>query len=275
MSASQGDDAGADAIGLQLLMAGGFADAMAAAEATLGSVQRAAERALGGLATVQAAGSSLAAVPPPAIGPSEAVAGPPAAGAEASVVAPPPPVTVRPTTMTPAPWTAAISDTVAGPMYAPVPTVTAMPATRAPAPAPPARVAFSSFAPSVADGAPMPAYVENSDASDTDPAAYRTPSAFVGERQVTSVRDQQPSAPMPSAAAAFVPDAATPMRAMAPPPATTTTAGPTGGDVFLDGTRMGTWLADHLAREAGRPQAGGTGFDSRLTAAWPGTLQGG
>jgi len=45
--------------------------------------------------------------------------------------------------------------------------------------------------------------------------------------------------------------------------------------VFLDGSRVGTWVADHLAREAGRPQAGGTGFDSRMTAAWPGTLQGG
>jgi hypothetical protein len=53
------------------------------------------------------------------------------------------------------------------------------------------------------------------------------------------------------------------------------TGGPTGGDVYLDGTRMGTWIADYLAREAGRPQSGGTGFDQRLTAPWPGTLQGG
>jgi hypothetical protein len=70
-------------------------------------------------------------------------------------------------------------------------------------------------------------------------------------------------------------DDAAPPRAHAPPAAPTGRGGPTGGDVFLDGMRVGTWLADHLAREAGRPQAGGTAFDPRLTPAWPGTLQGG
>jgi hypothetical protein len=50
-------------------------------------------------------------------------------------------------------------------------------------------------------------------------------------------------------------------------------AGPTHGDVFLDGNRVGTWLSDRLARAASRPQAGATGVDPTLTPAWPGTLQ--
>jgi hypothetical protein len=43
--------------------------------------------------------------------------------------------------------------------------------------------------------------------------------------------------------------------------------------VFLDGSRVGTWLSEHLARAAARPQAGATGVDPTLTPAWPGTLQ--
>ena len=44
---------------------------------------------------------------------------------------------------------------------------------------------------------------------------------------------------------------------------------PSGGDVFLDGTRVGHWLSDHLAREASRPPSGATAFDPRMTATWP------
>jgi hypothetical protein len=40
--------------------------------------------------------------------------------------------------------------------------------------------------------------------------------------------------------------------------------------VFLDGTLLGHWLSDHLARETARPQTGSTGFDPRLSAIWPG-----
>lgn len=58
----------------------------------------------------------------------------------------------------------------------------------------------------------------------------------------------------------------------APPPRQA--QGPTGGDVFLDGTRVGRWLSDTLAREAGGPATGGTGFDPRLSPTWPGALQG-
>jgi hypothetical protein len=55
---------------------------------------------------------------------------------------------------------------------------------------------------------------------------------------------------------------------------TQSSAAPTGGDVYLDGTRMGRWMAASLAREAGRPQGGSTFFDPRMAPAWPGTLQG-
>jgi hypothetical protein len=49
---------------------------------------------------------------------------------------------------------------------------------------------------------------------------------------------------------------------------------PERGDVYFDGLRLGRWIGDHLEREAGRPQCAGTGFDPRLSPAWPGTLQG-
>jgi hypothetical protein len=45
--------------------------------------------------------------------------------------------------------------------------------------------------------------------------------------------------------------------------------------VFLDGEYVGHWLANHLAREANRPSAGGTNFDPSLGIAWPGAVQGG
>ncbi len=54
----------------------------------------------------------------------------------------------------------------------------------------------------------------------------------------------------------------------AAPPAQAASEGPSGGDVYLDGTLVGRWIADHLAREATRPPAGATGFDTRLTPAW-------
>jgi hypothetical protein len=49
---------------------------------------------------------------------------------------------------------------------------------------------------------------------------------------------------------------------------------PLHGDVFLDGMRVGHWLAETLAREAGGPAAGSTSFDPRLGPRWPGALQG-
>lgn len=59
------------------------------------------------------------------------------------------------------------------------------------------------------------------------------------------------------------------------PEAGPATATPGGGDVFLDGMRVGRWMARELARQAGGPSNGATGFDPRVSAVWPGTLQGG
>ncbi len=57
-------------------------------------------------------------------------------------------------------------------------------------------------------------------------------------------------------------------------PATGSHGGPTEGDVFLDGDRVGRWMARHLARELGGPAASGTAFDPRVGPAWPGALHG-
>ncbi len=46
-------------------------------------------------------------------------------------------------------------------------------------------------------------------------------------------------------------------------------SGPTTGDIYLDGERLGHWLANHLAHAAEAPPSGGTAFDPRLGIAWP------
>jgi hypothetical protein len=60
----------------------------------------------------------------------------------------------------------------------------------------------------------------------------------------------------------------------AAPVATASSTGPVQGDVFLDGTRVGRWMSDRLARDVDRPQSGVTGFDPRLGPARPGSLHG-
>jgi hypothetical protein len=49
---------------------------------------------------------------------------------------------------------------------------------------------------------------------------------------------------------------------------------PTEGDVYLDGTLVGRWMARTLAREAGRPPSGGTAFDATRSRLPPGTMIG-
>lgn len=41
-----------------------------------------------------------------------------------------------------------------------------------------------------------------------------------------------------------------------------------GGTVMLDGRLVGQWLVERMARDAGRPGAGMTGFDVRQGPAW-------
>ena len=45
-------------------------------------------------------------------------------------------------------------------------------------------------------------------------------------------------------------------------------------EIHIDGYLLGRFVNDHLARAATRPPAGGTGFDPRLSPAWPGPAGG-
>jgi len=44
----------------------------------------------------------------------------------------------------------------------------------------------------------------------------------------------------------------------------------TFAELHLDGAALGRWVTRHLERQVTRPQAGGTGFDPRMTPSWPG-----
>jgi hypothetical protein len=72
----------------------------------------------------------------------------------------------------------------------------------------------------------------------------------------------------PAAAPAAAPQPA------APPSAAAGARGRMGGDVYLDGVRVGRWLEDLLDRNAGRPAAGPSFFDPRLSPSWPGASAG-
>ena len=99
----------------------------------------------------------------------------------------------------------------------------------------------------------------------------------------TSLQDVGRASAAPTTATAMslpmAPTAAPPVAAAGGSPAApavigSAEGGPTQGDVFLDGTRMGRWVARDLARAASRPQGGSTFFDPRMGPSWPGTLQG-
>jgi hypothetical protein len=86
-----------------------------------------------------------------------------------------------------------------------------------------------------------------------------------------------PSAPATASGAQVSAGSASAPTALAMPAAPVAAAastGPTQGDVFLDGTRVGRWMSGRLARDVDRPQSGVTGFDPRLGPAWPGSLHG-
>ena len=100
--------------------------------------------------------------------------------------------------------------------------------------------------------------------------AFRTTLASGSEHRAKVDGSEIPVAPSTSPARSVAP-----RRHEAGPEATTAGAsGPAQGDVFLDGARVGHWLGEMLARAAGGPARGSTGFDSRMGPRWPGTLQG-
>jgi hypothetical protein len=240
--------------GLALLLADGVAEAMSAAESTLATVQSGASRALAGLTQFQTVGTAASAVPP--------LQPPSQAAPEASNE---PEEQARPAARSvPAPL---VPQTGAQQVaFAPVSVrdLGAEPDVQGPVAPSLAPVSFAVFAPPPAPAA-MP------DKPPGQPiSADSAPTVLRDGGQVWAPDATASAVPMASAGG----DQAA-SRSHAPPGSQGTQSGPTGGDVFLDGTRVGTWLADHMAREAGRPQMGSTGFDPRLTPAWPGTLQGG
>ena len=247
------DGTGAAEAGLAWLLGGGVADAMAAIEGTLATVQNAATQAFAGLSRVQAAGAAMAAVPPVAHAAAE-----PAEIATGTA-------SERPAQRVTAPMVSVSSEAARVAAFAPSVASGGGPvAPTAPAEAPPlgkdvVSVTFAAFAPAAP---PVPTGQAMMATAEAPRAA-----AALGQAAMEAM---PAAAPMPGAGAAVAPP-----RAYAPAANSRTEGGPTGGDVFLDGARVGTWLADHLAREAGKPQTGATGFDPRMSPAWPGTLQGG
>ena len=102
--------------------------------------------------------------------------------------------------------------------------------------------------------------------------------AAAAPRAEASAEMPRAAAPMAASAPAVAPVLRMPaaeMKPMAPPAVPQSGGGPAQGDVFLDGVRMGRWMANTLAKEASRPQGGSTQFDPRMGVPWPGTLQGG
>lgn len=81
-----------------------------------------------------------------------------------------------------------------------------------------------------------------------------------------------PAQERPAALPQTIPAAAPrPAPSYAPPASSSRTReGSMRGDVFLDGARVGRWMSEQMARDAGRPNTGPTGFDPRRSAAWPG-----
>lgn len=150
--------------------------------------------------------------------------------------------------------------------------------------APPAPVDYAAFAP-----APVgPAFM----ASSTDTTSSRPPAQPVDDgsgRIVGANALPDPASPAGwsdagpetrSFAAPAMPPVQTLLTSLAPLPraeaaqSASQQGGPTHGDVFLDGARVGHWMSDILARAVSGPSGGCTAFDPTMSAAWPGALQG-
>lgn len=92
-------------------------------------------------------------------------------------------------------------------------------------------------------------------------AVSNTPSARMAAAPANPAAVFSPTASVaPSASPSYAPPAASPRSREAG----------MRGDVFLDGTRVGRWMSEQMARDAGRPNTGPTGFDPRRSPAWPG-----
>lgn len=107
-------------------------------------------------------------------------------------------------------------------------------------------------------------------------AAARSSSAMTQERaSVERIDVTLPVAPVGSQAVRSVPirEAVVPPRtseSMSRFTGTQREAGPSSGDIYLDGHRVGRWMSDRLIREVERAPTGPTGFDPRASRIWPG-----
>lgn len=282
-------------IGMALLLEGGIADALGSIDTTLATLRSLSARILPDLAQIQTAGADAGGVSPSASstadrdGPQQFVAAMPGAfgipqssqpgtsiaQAIAAPVAPaqaPAPPLLPPPEPMPSPARSFAPAPEASQPFAPLPATSEAPARlhraqghEEPAQANPS-ISFASFAPP----ATSPMKQMPTPVSDVDPDSPRSASWTPMAPQSWASEDGTRQTPSSSSD-----DEPLSARTYAPPPTQTLQGGPTGGDVYLDGTRVGTWIADHLGREVARPQMSSTAFDPRLTPAWPGTLQGG
>ena len=151
---------------------------------------------------------------------------------------------------------------------------------------PPARVEWQrtdwpalTAVPGVAAAVPLPAPLAGAPA----PSLPELPAAAP---EAGAVEEGWAGAPRPSAAPPALPPALLLPPDFAEPAALSQAAGVPEqeaerddervleGRLEIDGALLGRFVAEHLAREAGRPPSGMTGFDPLLSPQWAGALQG-
>lgn len=153
-------------------------------------------------------------------------------------------------------------------------------------PVPPARVAWQrtdwpalTSVPGLAASAPLPAPLAGVAAPALPELPAAAPQAGVVEEGWAGA--QRPSAAPPALPPALLlpPDFAEPAASGQAASAPDQEAGQgeervLEGRLEIDGALLGRFVAEHLAREAGRPPSGMTGFDPLLSPQWAGALQG-
>lgn len=169
---------------------------------------------------------------------------PPATNTLRTIVPPPSPATGR------LPRTRELVQTAQTPAAASFPAIA--PALNAP----PGRLAPTAPPPTVRPSAPQPS-------NPPTPPILR----FAAQPPALAMAPRQPSLPGAPARRTEQDRFTTPQR--------NTPASRDGGDIYLEGSVIGRWLADSLARAASRPASGSTGFDPRLSPVWPGPSIGG
>lgn len=119
-------------------------------------------------------------------------------------------------------------------------------------------------------GRPLPPIIGRATPGPVVPPPPPTPPALV-------VRGQWPEVPQPSPVSEAGPPAATAEHVVAArdEPLATSSAdagagAPLSGDLWIDGSLLGRWLGETMARESARPPASARQFNSRMMPRWPG-----